>query len=572
MSGSWERLEEELLCPICLSVFTEPVQLPCSHSFCRACISSWVAGRAAVRCPECNRGYERAPPLQANVNLARFVERFNALSAERAAAEEPGPGGQGPPAAPRRARWRCEGPRGEAEEPGPGGQGPPAAPRRARWRCEGPRGEAEEPGPGGQGPPAAPRRARWRCEGPRGEAEEPGPGGQGPPAAPRRARWRCEGPRGEAEEPGPGGQGPPAAPRRARWRCEGPRGEAEEPGPGGQGPPAAPRRARWRCEGPRGEAEEPGPGGQGPPPGPGGQGPLPAPRRVRRRSEGPRGDAEEPGPGTRPIHERGQKSACSTVCEVERQHVHMQDMLLRQQDRLVGHLKDIDEQLTKLEANKTQMKDTKQYHLLMYRSGCHLIGAKPRLGLDGLNPDHLLSHLPTEEKNLQIVLENPLTEAPSLESAQSRFSSAVPQMGTRSGLQRRTYSVAFSGSSTEESFPSLKRFLPDQSHHSGTNYPPTSPVEVPPNKPCTTRREPMCKLITCCCSRAPAAHARPLYPASASFPSVTSLEFPAHAPWPASQPLQHFPVREQTEASQTTRRPRLLPAFKLFSTEKSRSK
>ncbi|AWP17773.1 putative E3 ubiquitin-protein ligase TRIM8 [Scophthalmus maximus] len=450
MSGSWERLEEELLCPICLSVFTEPVQLPCSHSFCRACISSWVAGRAAVRCPECNRGYERAPPLQANVNLARFVERFNALSAERAAAEEPGPGGQGPP------------------------------------------------------------------------------------------------------------------------------------------------------------------------PGPGGQGPLPAPRRVRRRSKGPRGDAEEPGPGTRPIHERGQKSACSTVCEVERQHVHMQDMLLRQQDRLVGHLKDIDEQLTKLEANKTQMKDTvseleervraqdqrmhrlqevnqaetmqglesthfmydrnhtqkdtKQYHLLMYRSGCHLIGAKPRLGLDGLNPDHLLSHLPTEEKNLQIVLENPLTEAPSLESAQSRFSSAVPQMGTRSGLQRRTYSVAFSGSSTEESFPSLKRFLPDQSHHSGTNYPPTSPVEVPPNKPCTTRREPMCKLITCCCSRAPAAHARPLYPASASFPSVTSLEFPAHAPWPASQPLQHFPVREQTEASQTTRRPRLLPAFKLFSTEKSRSK
>ncbi|XP_047183404.1 E3 ubiquitin-protein ligase TRIM8-like isoform X2 [Scophthalmus maximus] len=510
MSGSWERLEEELLCPICLSVFTEPVQLPCSHSFCRACISSWVAGRAAVRCPECNRGYERAPPLQANVNLARFVERFNALSAERAAAEEPGPGGQGPPPAPRRVRWRSEGPRGEAEEPGPGGQGPP--------------------------------------------------------------------------------------------------------------------------------------------PGPGGQGPLPAPRRVRRRSEGPRGDAEEPGPGTRPIHERGQKSACSTVCEVERQHVHMQDMLLRQQDRLVGHLKDIDEQLTKLEANKTQMKDTvseleervraqdqrmhrlqevnqaetmqglesthfmydrnhtqkvqqlierrqetekyldsvqkfikdsdtisfmkdtKQYHLLMYRSGCHLIGAKPRLGLDGLNPDHLLSHLPTEEKNLQIVLENPLTEAPSLESAQSRFSSAVPQMGTRSGLQRRTYSVAFSGSSTEESFPSLKRFLPDQSHHSGTNYPPTSPVEVPPNKPCTTRREPMCKLITCCCSRAPAAHARPLYPASASFPSVTSLEFPAHAPWPASQPLQHFPVREQTEASQTTRRPRLLPAFKLFSTEKSRSK
>uniref|UniRef100_A0A8D3BEB5 RING-type domain-containing protein n=1 Tax=Scophthalmus maximus TaxID=52904 RepID=A0A8D3BEB5_SCOMX len=480
MSGSWERLEEELLCPICLSVFTEPVQLPCSHSFCRACISSWVAGRAAVRCPECNRGYERAPPLQANVNLARFVERFNALSAERAAAEEPGPGGQGPPPAPRRCLSHSK------------------KVHFSKCTC----------------PPLF-QVLLSACD----------------------CRSIC-------------------------ISC-----------------------SKWR-------------------------------RTV-------------------------------FLCRIRLLFVFsLQDMLLRQQDRLVGHLKDIDEQLTKLEANKTQMKDTvseleervraqdqrmhrlqevnqaetmqglesthfmydrnhtqkvqqlierrqetekyldsvqkfikdrtpldtKQYHLLMYRSGCHLIGAKPRLGLDGLNPDHLLSHLPTEEKNLQIVLENPLTEAPSLESAQSRFSSAVPQMGTRSGLQRRTYSVAFSGSSTEESFPSLKRFLPDQSHHSGTNYPPTSPVEVPPNKPCTTRREPMCKLITCCCSRAPAAHARPLYPASASFPSVTSLEFPAHAPWPASQPLQHFPVREQTEASQTTRRPRLLPAFKLFSTEKSRSK
>uniref|UniRef100_A0A493SSU0 RING-type domain-containing protein n=1 Tax=Anas platyrhynchos platyrhynchos TaxID=8840 RepID=A0A493SSU0_ANAPP len=30
--------EQELICPICLHVFVEPVQLPCKHNFCRGCI------------------------------------------------------------------------------------------------------------------------------------------------------------------------------------------------------------------------------------------------------------------------------------------------------------------------------------------------------------------------------------------------------------------------------------------------------------------------------------------------------------------------------------------------------
>uniref|UniRef100_A0A8C2FF97 Zinc finger RING-type eukaryotic domain-containing protein n=1 Tax=Cyprinus carpio TaxID=7962 RepID=A0A8C2FF97_CYPCA len=49
MAENWKNcLEEELICPICLNVFSEPVQLPCKHNFCRM-----------VRCPECNHAYSQ---------------------------------------------------------------------------------------------------------------------------------------------------------------------------------------------------------------------------------------------------------------------------------------------------------------------------------------------------------------------------------------------------------------------------------------------------------------------------------------------------------------------------------
>lgn len=81
MDASWENnLEEELLCPICLNVFEQPIQLPCRHNFCKGCISeAWAKYSAAVRCPECNHHYEQKPPLERNSKLANIVKRFNAL-------------------------------------------------------------------------------------------------------------------------------------------------------------------------------------------------------------------------------------------------------------------------------------------------------------------------------------------------------------------------------------------------------------------------------------------------------------------------------------------------------------
>lgn len=88
MAENWRNcLEEELICPICLHVFVEPVQLPCKHNFCRGCISeAWAKDTANVRCPECNHAYNQKPNLEKNIKLNNIVEKFNALNVEKAPA------------------------------------------------------------------------------------------------------------------------------------------------------------------------------------------------------------------------------------------------------------------------------------------------------------------------------------------------------------------------------------------------------------------------------------------------------------------------------------------------------
>lgn len=180
-------------------------------------------------------------------------------------------------------------------------------------------------------------------------------------------------------------------------------------------------------------------------------------------------------------------------------------------------------------------------------------------------------------------------------------------MGTSSGSQKRKYGLAFlesnAANSTSQDPPPLlysskKPFLGDQSHcassmypseglsqnhhagpghsrlldtsahhmvglgsgtshHSGTIYPPSPFPSGGASQQAMYegRKVLMCTLNNCCCSRAPAARGRPPYPTSDSFPSMTSQEFPPHAPLSASQPLQHFPMRGLMEASQTARHP-----------------
>ncbi|XP_078126094.1 zinc-binding protein A33 [Sander vitreus] len=58
--------EEDLTCPICCDIFTDPVLLSCSHSFCRSCLKRyWETGLR--ECPVCRKRASKASPA---TNLA----------------------------------------------------------------------------------------------------------------------------------------------------------------------------------------------------------------------------------------------------------------------------------------------------------------------------------------------------------------------------------------------------------------------------------------------------------------------------------------------------------------------
>ncbi|KAK1157439.1 hypothetical protein AOXY_G25119 [Acipenser oxyrinchus oxyrinchus] len=79
-SCSLECLENQLLCPICLEVFAEPLMLQCGHSYCKSCLSSMTLDPyGQLRCPVCRCEVDggSSPP---NVSLARIVEAMRELN------------------------------------------------------------------------------------------------------------------------------------------------------------------------------------------------------------------------------------------------------------------------------------------------------------------------------------------------------------------------------------------------------------------------------------------------------------------------------------------------------------
>ncbi|MEE6519489.1 hypothetical protein FKM82_031342 [Ascaphus truei] len=76
-------LREELTCPICLSIYTQPVTLRCGHNFCQGCIGSVLdnqKGSGVYTCPDCSTRFQGRPALQRNMKLCNILEHF--LSAQ----------------------------------------------------------------------------------------------------------------------------------------------------------------------------------------------------------------------------------------------------------------------------------------------------------------------------------------------------------------------------------------------------------------------------------------------------------------------------------------------------------
>ncbi|XP_053568328.1 E3 ubiquitin/ISG15 ligase TRIM25-like [Bombina bombina] len=69
-------LREELTCPICLSIFKDPVLLRCGHNFCLGCIEKVLRTQDILSvyiCPLCSKRFTNRPALQRNLKLCNIV-------------------------------------------------------------------------------------------------------------------------------------------------------------------------------------------------------------------------------------------------------------------------------------------------------------------------------------------------------------------------------------------------------------------------------------------------------------------------------------------------------------------
>ncbi|XP_062394999.1 tripartite motif containing 35-28 [Sardina pilchardus] len=68
-------LEEDLTCPICRCVFTNPELLSCSHSFCKLCLEQAWKGKTRKECPVCRHNCTDEKPI-VNRALKAACESF----------------------------------------------------------------------------------------------------------------------------------------------------------------------------------------------------------------------------------------------------------------------------------------------------------------------------------------------------------------------------------------------------------------------------------------------------------------------------------------------------------------
>ncbi|XP_051804088.1 nuclear factor 7, brain-like [Acanthochromis polyacanthus] len=76
------RSEEDFCCPVCQDVFTDPVLLSCSHSFCRDCLKTWWRQKPTRDCPVCKRRSSREDP-PSNLVLKNLCESFHQQRSQR---------------------------------------------------------------------------------------------------------------------------------------------------------------------------------------------------------------------------------------------------------------------------------------------------------------------------------------------------------------------------------------------------------------------------------------------------------------------------------------------------------
>eukprot|EP00079_Xenopus_tropicalis_P030623 XP_012826754.2 PREDICTED: E3 ubiquitin/ISG15 ligase TRIM25-like [Xenopus tropicalis] len=73
------RLRQELVCPICLDIYRNPVILRCGHNFCSSCIESVFDSQEdswLYTCPECRKRFMVRPLPRRNFKLSNIASRY----------------------------------------------------------------------------------------------------------------------------------------------------------------------------------------------------------------------------------------------------------------------------------------------------------------------------------------------------------------------------------------------------------------------------------------------------------------------------------------------------------------
>ncbi|XP_078022673.1 E3 ubiquitin-protein ligase TRIM21-like [Epinephelus lanceolatus] len=76
--------EDQLLCSICLDVFTDPVSTPCGHNFCKNCITEHWNISDRCQCPLCKETFTIRPDLRVNTLFSGMVAQFRQSAQQKA--------------------------------------------------------------------------------------------------------------------------------------------------------------------------------------------------------------------------------------------------------------------------------------------------------------------------------------------------------------------------------------------------------------------------------------------------------------------------------------------------------
>ncbi|XP_030266935.1 zinc finger protein RFP-like [Sparus aurata] len=76
--------EDQVLCSICLDVFTDPVSTPCGHNFCKTCITKHWDKNDKCQCPKCKKTFNTRPELQVNMFISEMAAQFRQSAQQKA--------------------------------------------------------------------------------------------------------------------------------------------------------------------------------------------------------------------------------------------------------------------------------------------------------------------------------------------------------------------------------------------------------------------------------------------------------------------------------------------------------